>query len=238
MAPPPKALIFDLDGVLVDSEPLHRMTWRQCFEEERIPLAAEDEHRLQGRTGEQILGWLKNRPQTLPENFDFDRFLRRKRELFREKMQTELAPVPGVDAFLRKHKSNRPLGLVTSAKLKTVGQIMLIFNWRNIFDALVGAEHVVSPKPHPEPYLHVAHRFKLDPAECLVFEDSAVGIESARGAGMTVCGVSTTLPPAELRRLGAHWVIPNFLDEATLELALTGHKPGKIFGWLAGLSGR
>lgn len=233
-AKPPKALIFDLDGVLVDSEPLHRKTWLECLTEQGVQLEPGEESWLQGRTGEQVLDWLRAKSSTL----DSDLLLQRKRALYRDQMKDGLTAIPGVDGFLRKQKNVLPLGLVTSSKLKVVGQVMLQFNWRNIFDALIGAEHVTNPKPHPEPYQQAAQRFKLPPAEILVFEDSLVGIQAARAAGMDVCAVASTLTPDALRSAGASWVIENFTDETPLEMAMIGHKPGKVFGFLQRLRTR
>jgi HAD superfamily hydrolase (TIGR01509 family) len=76
---------------------------------------------------------------------------------------------------------------VSSARLESIGQTLKAVNLRNVFDGLVGAQHVTHSKPHPEPYLRIAERFKVEPAECLVFEDSEVGIVSARGAGRAAC---------------------------------------------------
>ncbi len=219
---PPKALVFDLDGTLIDSEGLHRETWRECLAEMGIALRESEEATLQGRTGEQVAKWLRSRPGGVPQTFSEERMVERKRALFGERMKDGLTAIEGIDPFLRRHKSVVPLGLVTSAKLKTVGQIMLLFNWRNIFDALIGAEHVANSKPHPEPYLHAAQRLKLAPGEMLVFEDSEVGIESARGAGARVCGVATTLSAKSLRRAGAQWTITDFRDSAELQSALAG----------------
>jgi beta-phosphoglucomutase-like phosphatase (HAD superfamily) len=124
-----------------------------------------------------------------------------------------------------------PLALVTSARLKIVGQVLFHFNWRNIFDALVGAEHVTHSKPHPEPFLKAVERFRLRPADCLVFEDSIVGIQGARAAGCAVCGVTTTSSAEDLIAAGAQWTIRDFEDAAGIEPALAGRALAPAGGW-------
>jgi len=232
MTVPPKALIFDLDGVLVNSEPLHRRTWLEAFAEQGVQIDDRDVHQFQGRTAEQVVKWLESRPGRTQQPIDTPQLVLRKRQLYLGVIGSELEAVAGVDEFLRAQKGKFGLGLVTSSALKTVGQVMLAFNWRNIFEALVGAEHVTNPKPHPEPYLQVANRFKAHPSECLVFEDSAVGIESAVAAGARVCGVGTTLGAKELKTLGASFTIQDFRDLEALEAALSGTKPKRLFSWM------
>lgn len=230
MPKPPKALIFDLDGVLVDSEPLHRKTWIQCLAEQGIPVERGAEGFFQGRTGEQVAAWIRSRPGA--PSIDAEALVARKRELYDATFRDELTAIPGVDEFLRRHKGTLPLGLVTSSGLKTVGQVMLLFNWRNIFDALVGREHVANTKPHPEPFERAAQRLRLRPEECLVFEDSAPGIQAARAAGASVCAIATSLKPDALLDAGAHWIAQDFRDAAALEMALSGVRPGRVVHWL------
>lgn len=227
-----KAFVFDLDGVLVDSEPLHYSTWLQAFEAMEMDFPAGRHDVLQGRRAEQVVEWFeRERPQAIA-GVDVERLVVLKRQYFRERMG-ELTAIRGADAFLRSHKGHRPLGLVTSAGLKTVGQLMLLFKWRNIFDALIGAEHVTRAKPDPECFVKAVQRFRIRPEECLVFEDSPVGIEAARSAGCAVCGVASQLSARELRSAGAQWTIRDFTDAAGLDRALTARRGG-----LAGLMQR
>lgn len=234
--PEPKALIFDLDGVLIDSEPLHLRTWVEALSQCGLQVAEDELEGLHGRASDEAILWLQEHLGQRAESFSSRELLEHKRARYIELMSTELRAVPGVDEFLRRHKGVLPLGLVTSAGLKFVGRSLKIFNWRNIFDALIGAEHVTRAKPHPEAYQKVAARFKIEPSECLVFEDSEVGIEAARTAGAMVCAVATSLKPKTLRRAGAHWVIRDFHDADTLKSALGGSRRGKVANWVHGLT--
>lgn len=232
-----KALIFDLDGVLIDSERVHWRTWREAFGKFGLEFPQRDERLLQGLRGEQVLDLLRSRLGVEIEAVDMAALLREKREAFVRRLPDEVAAVPGADAFLRAHKGKLPLALVTSARLETVGKVMQAFNWRNVFDALIGAQHVTRPKPHPEGFEKAAARFRLAPADCLVFEDSEIGIQAACAAGSAVCGVATTLKAAELRKAGARWAIQDFQASAELDRALQGIDGAGRRGWLKRLWG-
>lgn len=226
-----KALIFDMDGVLVDSEPLHQRDWMTVFRGFGLEYPASELKALQGLKGEQVIELVRRRAGVSGQAVDFDALIAEKRRLFIEQTIPQLREVPGAEPFLRSNKGRVPLALVTSARLKVVGQVLFHFNWRNIFDALVGAEHVTHSKPHPEPFLKAVERFRLQPGECLVFEDSIVGIQGARAAGCAVCGVTTSCSSDELIAAGAHWTIRDFEDAAGLEPALAGRAVARAGGW-------
>lgn len=232
-----QALLFDLDGVLIDSEPLHRRTWIEALDQFGLRLTKDEESILQGRRAVQIVEWLRDHRGKEAVTIDADALLIEKRKRFDARMHEELTALPGIDEFLRAQKGTLRLGLVTSARLKYVGKIMKLFGWRNLFDMLVGAEHVAQFKPHPEPFILGVGRFKLEPAQCLVFEDSRVGIESARAARCPVVGVATTLSPPTLRKTGAQWTIRDFRDHATLTRAIQGQSADGFMGSVRRLFG-
>jgi beta-phosphoglucomutase len=230
----PKALIFDMDGVLVNSEPLHQRDWHEVFGQFGLEVPEEALGELQGLRGEQVIDWLRERHGEAARAVDMEALILEKRRRFIEQSIPLLEATAGIDRFLRSQKGQVPLGLVTSARLQIVGQVLKQFNWRNIFDALVGAEHVAHPKPHPEPFEKAAERFRLRPSECLVFEDSAVGIQSARAAGCQVCAVTTTRPAGELRAAGAQWTLRDFEEGAVLDGLVAGRESA---GWMRRLLG-
>jgi len=234
---PPKALIFDLDGVLVNSEPLHQRDWLTVFRERGIDFPEEQLPRLQGLRGEQVVEWLNEAFAEAVRGVDMEALIQEKRRLFMEQSIGELEAIPGAEALLRSQKGKLPLALVTSARLKIVGRVLFHFNWRNVFDALVGAEHVTHSKPHPEPFQKAVERFRLKAGDCVVFEDSVVGVQSARAAGCRVCGVTSTTDARTLEDAGAHWTISDFEDERILEKILAGAAPPGSGGWLKRLFG-
>lgn len=218
----PRALLFGLDGVLIDSEPLHLLAWRQAFARLNVEVRPGDLAGLLGRRTEQQVGqWAGATGLPKAHRLDVEAAISEQRRIFADSLD-RLIPTPGAEAFLRNCKGELPLALVTSANLKLVGRILLRLGWRNIFDALIGAEHVGAAKPHGEPFLKAAARFKLNAAECLAFEDAAIGIKAARAAGVPVCGVTTTLSARRLRRAGAQWAIDNFRPTPILNEAMSG----------------
>lgn len=218
----PKALLFGLDGVLIDSEPLHLLAWRQAFARLNVEVRPADLSGLIGRRTEQQVGqWATAASFTKAHRLDVGAAISEQRRIFADSLD-RLIPTPGAEAFLRNCKGELPLALVTSMNLKLVGQIMLRLGWRNIFDALIGAEHAGNAKPHAESFLKAVSRFKVNPAECLAFEDARIGIEAARAAGVPVCGVATTLSARRLRRSGARWAIDDFRPTPILNDAMSG----------------
>lgn len=230
--PEPKALIFDMDGVIVNSERAHIGNWLDIFRRHGVSFPEDRAIELQGLRGEQVAEWIVGHLGDAVAGVDWEAIIQEKRRVFIEESIPLLEEVPGAESILRANKGVRRLGLVTSSRLKTVGRVLLHFNWRNIFEVLVAAEHVANHKPHPEPFLQAAHRLKVEPGECLVFEDSPVGVASARAAGMMVCGVTTTRSRRELLRAGAHWTIEDFTNDAELARMLAGERPGTLAGFL------
>lgn len=235
---PPKALIFDLDGVLIRSEAAHMSNWLEVFAQFGIDFPESRIKELQGLRGEQVAELLQQEFGDVLDGVDLDALIAEKRRMFLAESLPMLEPIAGAEAFLRSHKGVLPLGLVTSARLGAVGKVLQHMGWRNIFEALVGAEHVQHPKPHPEPYQKAIDRFRLEPQECLVFEDSPVGLQSASAAGARVCGVASTLDRSELAKFGATWVIEDFEDEQNLRVAMEGERPVTGSWWKRLLAGR
>jgi HAD superfamily hydrolase (TIGR01509 family) len=216
------ALLFDLDGVLIDSEPVHARNWLDLFRETGIRFPEDQAGRFIGLRGEELLKWLREFDPQAAAGFDLQTMLDKKRQRFLESLD-QIPVVAGADAFLRAQHGRRRLGLVTSSRLRTLGAVLAHFGWRELFEVVVGGDHVAQTKPHPEPYLQAAARLHLAPAECLVFEDSTPGVESARAAGMEVCAVASSFGEDKLRGAGARWVIRDFTDAATLDQALGAH---------------
>ncbi len=212
------ALIFDMDGVLVDSNPLHRQAW-EIFNR-RFGLETTDlmRQRIFGRRNDEIVRDLFG--AGLAEEEVLARGAA-KEELYREMMsgRIEEALVPGLKAFLEKYRSN-PMAVATNAERENLDFILDRAALREYFRATVDGHQVARPKPHPEIYLRAACLLEIAPSNCIIFEDSHYGVEAARRAGGRVIGVSTThgnLPGTEL-------TIDNFLN-GDLETWLQAQRP-------------
>lgn len=206
---PPAGVIFDMDGVLVDSGAHHRAAWRALLDELAATPAAEDYWRLTiGRPAEEAVGRLLGRALGSAEA---RRLARRKHHHYLRLACDAPPPIRGAPAFVTTlGEHGVPCGVATSASRGDAERLLRAIGIRSRFEVLVTAEDVWLGKPEPDVYLRAADGLRVDPARCLVFEDATVGIEAARRAGMRVIGLTTAHTEAELLAAGAERVIPNF----------------------------
>lgn len=186
-----KAALFDLDGVLIDSETLYTQFWKRVGERHHLP-SPTFAYDIKGTTLNDILTTHFPDPKV---RADVDRML--------HDFENEIVyPVfPGALEFV---DALRAAGLktviVTSSDSRKMGFLFRQHpDFPTHFDAIVTACDVTHSKPHPEPYLVGASKAGVKPSECLVFEDSYQGLESGRRAGCKVIGISTTNPASEVR---------------------------------------
>ena len=186
-----KAALFDLDGVLIDSETLYTQFWKRVGERHHLP-SPTFAYDIKGTTLNDSLTTHVPDPKV---RADVDRLL--------HDFENEIVyPVfPGALEFV---DALRAAGLktviVTSSDSKKMGFLFRQHpDFPTHFDAIVTACDVTHSKPHPEPYLVGASKAGVKPSECLVFEDSYQGLESGRRAGCKVIGISTTNPASEVR---------------------------------------
>ena len=206
----PVAAIFDMDGVLIDSGAHHRAAWRALLEE--IGEDADPEHwRLTiGRPSEEAVPLLLGRPLS---DWEIQRLARRKRDLYVGFSRAGIMTVAGVDRFVAGLAGRDiPRAVGTSASNFDVHHLLADAGLRRYFDVIVTADDVTYGKPDPEVYLLAAARLRVRPEMCVVFEDSLVGLEAARRAGMRAIGVTTAHTADELLGAGAERAIANFED--------------------------
>ncbi len=181
---PELALIFDLDGVVVDSMPTHTLAWERYLEANGID-PQNVESRMHGKRNDDLVRDLFGAHLTATEIFDHGAA---KERLFREIIGSTLAAklVPGVREFVERASKTVPLAVGTNAEPANVDFILNGAGIRQFFRAIVDGSQVARPKPFPDVYLRGAELMGVDPANCMVFEDSPVGIQAARAAGMRV----------------------------------------------------
>jgi beta-phosphoglucomutase family hydrolase len=184
------ALIFDMDGVIIDSNPVHRQAWAAFNRRYGLETTEEMLQRMYGRRNDQIVRDFFGEGIT-PEEVDARG--RAKERLYREMIagRTEEMLVPGLRAFLERHR-DLPMGVGSNAEPENVAFVLDETGLRRYFRAVVDGHQVRHPKPHPEVYLRVAELLETEPANCIVFEDSHSGVAAAVAAGMRVIGVHTT----------------------------------------------
>lgn len=176
-------LIFDCDGVLVDSEPLSCRVDAEMLTECGVPYSAEDVAR--DFTGvslkDQIARIEAERGIRLPDDFA-DRL---NRALF-ARFETDLRPIPGVrDAIL---SLPFPRCVASSSIPARIALSLRVTGLADLFDAVFSSTEVARGKPAPDLFLHAATRMDADPDDCIVIEDSVAGVQAARAAGMRVIG--------------------------------------------------
>jgi beta-phosphoglucomutase family hydrolase len=195
----PSAFIFDIDGTLVDNMAAHTQAWVEFLEQYGVQLKGRDVRQtLVGRTTRDIL--LQAFGESLSED-EIEALKEQKESLYRQLYRPRLKPLPGLLDFLeRSRELGIPMAVASSAHKANVDYTLDGLGIRVYFKEIVGEEQVKHPKPHPEIYLITAARLGVPPQRCIVFEDSAVGIQAALGAGMRVIGLATTLETDIMRR--------------------------------------
>jgi beta-phosphoglucomutase len=206
------ALIFDMDGVIIDSNPLHSIAWSKYMRSQGIEMTGAMQQRMYGKRNDEIVsdffGDHLGHPLSDAEIFAHGAA---KEALYRELMtaRIEESLVPGIREFLMRHR-NPDLAVATNAEPANVDFVLDRAGLRHFFRVIVNGHQVTHPKPHPEVYLRAAEGLEVAPEDCIVFEDSYTGVASGLAAGMRVVGVETThddLPGVSLR-------IRNFNDPA------------------------
>ncbi|MEX2580352.1 MAG: HAD-IA family hydrolase [Verrucomicrobiales bacterium] len=190
----PIGVIFDLDGVVIDSHDQHRLSWFRLADEIGEPLSDEQFKESFGMRNEKcipdVFGW------TRPGERDRIRELgERKETIYRELLrETPLEPLPGVVALLVSlQEAEIPFSLGSSTARKNIEVCFATTGLDAFFgDRYTGAEDVSRGKPHPDVFLAAAGQIDRRPADCLVIEDAHVGVEAALAGGMKAIAVTTT----------------------------------------------
>ncbi len=200
------AIIFDMDGVLVDSNPYHKIALNQFCAKYGHHLTEEGlRNKIYGRTNKE---WITNLFGTLPSD-QLAKYGQEKEALYRELIDKDIQPVTGLIDFLHlleKHKIPRAIG--TSAPRSNVDFTLSKTGIQGFFSIILDESHVTHGKPNPEIYINVARKLGLPPRQCIVFEDSISGVISAKSAGAKVIGITTTHTVEELS--GTDLVINDF----------------------------
>lgn len=198
------ALIFDMDGVMVDSNPVHREAWvafNRRYGLETTPAMLE---RMYGKRNDEIirdyfgdgLG-----PEEVAARS------RAKEELYREMAGSRIEQmlVPGLRAFLDRYRA-APMAVASNAEPENVAFVLDRAGLKPYFRAVVDGRQAIHPKPHPDIYLRAAVLLEVAPANCIVIEDSPTGVAAAKAAGMRVIGLRTTYVNLQ----GTDWNTDNF----------------------------
>lgn len=214
-----RAVIFDWDGVVVDSSAHHERSWEIIAMRRGLFLPPDHFKKGFGKKNNIIipdLGWAT-------EPAKVEALAKEKEEIYRELVRERgIEPLPGVRELLQSlQDAGIPAAIGSSTERANLDALLDIMDLRRFFQVIVSADDIVHGKPDPSIFLLAAERLGIPPADCLVIEDAHVGIEAARRAGMPVLAVATTHPIEELG--GASLAVAN-LDGAGPELMARAHR--------------
>lgn len=228
------AILFDMDGVLMDSEPLHLRATQFALGGRPGSFTERDNLAFVGATDPEVFRVLRilfDLDASIPE------LVSRKREHLLALVRTEGRPLPGVpEVPLRLRETGLRLGLVSASARPVIDAVLEAVALDGAFDTVVSGDEVARGKPAPDGFLMAARRLAIDPARCLVVEDSRNGVLAGKAAGMTVAAVPgpTTsgqdFSPADL-------ILPS-LDALPKVLDRNGHEPSPAPGAGAGSTPR
>jgi beta-phosphoglucomutase family hydrolase len=182
-------LIFDMDGTLADTMPTHFIAWSRSMAEQNIEFSEERFYALGGVPALVIVEMLaKEQGRTVDA-----RAVAEAKEVLFLKLLKNVQPIALVKAIAEFHRELLPMAVATGSQKWVAEKILNALGIRDWFGAVVGADDVTEPKPAGETYLRAAELIGVDPKRCHAFEDTELGMESARNAGMAVININALL---------------------------------------------
>jgi beta-phosphoglucomutase-like phosphatase (HAD superfamily) len=181
-----KAFLFDFDGTVADTMPLHLKAWNEALGVYGLTLSIEQHQQWAGRPTRQILAMLS---QIHGRDLPYDEFAVAKESSYFKDISTIQGIVPVVD-IVRASFGKLPMAVVSGSRRKPIQATMQHLGLAQYFSEIVSSEDYVNGKPAPDCFLIAATRLGVPPEDCLVFEDATLGIDAARAAGMSCLRVS------------------------------------------------
>lgn len=216
-----EALLFDLDGTLIDSMPIHHEAWRRWHDKYELEFDEDGFFEATaGRTNPEILA------DMLPERGDdeYAAMGEEKEELYRAEAAHRLEEIAGALAFIERAQAlGLKVAICTAASRENIHVALERFPVLRKMDTVVCPSDGFRGKPHPDLFLEAARRLGVDPGRCIVFEDAPLGLEAARRAGMPAIALTSTLPAEQFD--GHENLISVHPDFRALDLERLIHRP-------------
>lgn len=221
-----QAILYDLDGTLADTDPIHFQTWQEVLKAHEFEIdRAFYRQNFSGRLNPDIVRDLL--PHLSAEEGKV--LCDRKEALFRKWAKQKLQPLKGLLELIAWGKANQiRQAIVTNAPRLNAEFTLCTLQLTDAFEFIVLAEDLPKGKPDPLPYQTALNRLGLEPTEALTFEDSPSGIRSSVAAGIQTIGVATTHAPEDMAALGAALVIDDFTDERIRALFQSSEFTGTV----------
>ena len=206
-----RAILWDMDGVLADTNSLHFQTWERVLIEQGIPFDKQKFHHIYGLKNQDLLPYLAGKPLET----DWIMMISNQKELaFRQAIHNHLLPLPGVLAWLQHFKSwGWKQAVASSAPPENVEAVVDELGIRDFFDKLVTPGELPG-KPDPAVFLKVSRQLGISAHHCIVIEDSIPGVQAALRANMHCIAVTTTNPPEALTQAD---LVVSTLDQLTIK---------------------
>jgi len=192
-----KAIIFDMDGVLIDSMPCHADAWKRVLAEKGVNITRQDIYNIEGSNHEGVIRLMFEKAGKLVEISEFDELAQKKREIFRSINQSK--PFDGITECLDILKNKFRIGVVSGSDRTEVMEFIGRF-FPGVFNVVVAGDDVRQGKPSPEPYLKAVEILGIEKEECFVIENAPMGVESAKSAGLYCIAMPIYVEPQQLKK--------------------------------------
>lgn len=190
------AVIFDMDGVLSDTGPVHFESWVKMTSEIGVEFTKEFFEKIFGQQSPEIIRKLMG-PNV--DEITIEKWANLKEKYYRDMVKDQLKPLPGVIELIKElYDLKFKLAVGSSGPRENVELLLTSLKIKKFFNAVITAAEIKRGKPEPDVFLEAAKRVKIKPNKCVVIEDAPVGIESAKRAGMKCIALTTTHPEKEL----------------------------------------
>jgi len=209
MSPFNKAVLFDMDGVVLDTEPLYTKAEIRLFGEYGVIIPEEDWSLFRG-CSEQDFFDLSMKRYKITE--DRHIFMAKGREYVRDEFKTSLTFMPGFHQLHKLVIQHYCIGLVTASPRRNLNWLQTLINLDELFEHIISGDESEKNKPHPEPYLVMMKKLRVKPENVVIIEDSLQGIRAALASGAAVIAKTGSVPKSDLSI--AHRIISH-LDEIT-----------------------
>lgn len=197
-------ILFDMDGVLVDSMKYHVKSFEEAMKNEGLEIEPKEIYEREGEGSEIIISDILDEENIKVTEEKVENLVRKKRDFFEKIEETKI--FPGMEKMLRKLRREYKLGLVSGSNRENVQKFVRKY-FKGVFDYVITEDDVLNQKPSPEPYLKCLRHLNLKKEEGIVIENAPLGVRSAKNAGLLCVAIATYLPEESLSE--ADFVLKN-----------------------------